>query len=162
MREASSFYFSNNTEITAKNRENMSIESIKKRSGELVAFDPEKITQAVFKCLEQIDHKNSLEDAEKVSKKVDKRVMKFVKNHGKNFIPSVEEVQDLVEFELMKAGLFEGAKAYILYREERKKDRSRNIFVSRVNLKPYEYPELASYVDAIRHSYWLHTEFNFT
>ena len=140
----------------------MSIENIKKRSGELVAFDPQKITQAVFKCLEQIGHKNSLEDAEKISKKVDKRVMKFVKNHGKNFIPSVEEVQDLVEFEMMKAGLFEGAKAYILYREERKKDRSRNIFVSRMNLKPYEYPELASYVDAIRHSYWLHTEFNFT
>lgn len=116
----------------------------------------------MYKCLEQIGHKTSLEDAEKVSKKVDKRVTKFVKNHGKNFIPSVEEVQDLVEFELMKAGLFEAAKAYILYREERKKDRSRSIFKSRLNLKPYEYPELLEYVDAIRHSYWVHTEFSFT
>jgi len=140
----------------------MSIENIKKRSGELVAFDTQKITQAVYKCLEQIGHANSLEDAEKVTKKVDKRVSKYVKEHGKDFIPSVEEVQDHVEFELMKAGLFEWAKAYILYREERKKDRSRSIFRKRLNLKPYEYPEVLEYVDAIRHSYWVHTEFSFT
>lgn len=38
----------------------------------------------------------------------------------------------------------------------------RDIFAKRVNLKPYEYPELAAYVDAIRHSYWVHTEFNYT
>jgi len=138
----------------------MSIENIKKRSWELVAFDPQKITQAVYKCLEQIGHKDSLEAAEKITKKVDKRVTKFVKEHGKDFIPSVEEIQDHVEFELMKEGLFEGAKAYILYREERKKDRSRSIFRKRLNLKPYEYPEVLEYVDAIRHSYWVHTEFS--
>lgn len=38
----------------------------------------------------------------------------------------------------------------------------RNIFEKRIELKPYEYPELYQYVDAIRHSYWVHTEFNFT
>ena len=38
----------------------------------------------------------------------------------------------------------------------------RNIFEKRDKLKPYEYPELYEYVDAIRHSYWIHTEFNFT
>lgn len=140
----------------------MSIKNVKKRSGELVPFDSAKITQAVYKCLEQIGHKNSLEDAEKVTKKVDKRISKYVKEHGKDFIPSVEELQDHVEFELMKAGLFEGAKAYILYREERKKDRSRSIFRKRLTLKPYEYPEVLEYVDAIRHSYWVHTEFSFT
>lgn len=37
----------------------------------------------------------------------------------------------------------------------------RNIFSKRVNIKPYEYPELLGYVDAIRHSYWIHTEFNY-
>ena len=37
-----------------------------------------------------------------------------------------------------------------------------NIFKKRVSLKPYEYPELAEYVNAIRHSYWIHTEFNYT
>ncbi len=38
----------------------------------------------------------------------------------------------------------------------------RRIFQKRVNLKPYEYPELLEYVDAIRHSYWVHTEFNYS
>lgn len=37
-----------------------------------------------------------------------------------------------------------------------------NIFKHRKNLKPYEYPFLQEFVDAIRHSYWIHTEFNFT
>jgi len=40
--------------------------------------------------------------------------------------------------------------------------KKRSLFTKRTNLKPYEYPELYSYVDAVRHSYWIHTEFNFT
>ena len=38
----------------------------------------------------------------------------------------------------------------------------RNLFEKRLQIKPYEYPELLEFKDAIRHSYWLHTEFNFT
>ena len=38
----------------------------------------------------------------------------------------------------------------------------RDIFEYRKNLKPYEYPELYTYTDAVRHSYWVHTEFNYT
>jgi ribonucleoside-diphosphate reductase beta chain len=36
-----------------------------------------------------------------------------------------------------------------------------DIFEKRVNLKPYEYPEFLDFKDAIRHSYWVHDEFNF-
>ena len=139
----------------------MSIDNIKKRSWEIVAFDKLKIEYAVRKCFEQIEHDSVDADTAKIAKKVDKRMVKFAKEH-KDFIPTVEEVQDMVEFELMKNWFFEAAKAYILYREERKKDRVRSIFKKRLNLKPYEYPELHEYVDAIRHSYWVHTEFNFT
>ena len=39
---------------------------------------------------------------------------------------------------------------------------NKNIFSPRVNILPYEYPQLLAYKDAIRHSYWIHTEFNFT
>lgn len=42
------------------------------------------------------------------------------------------------------------------------KDDIPNIFKPRKNLKPYEYPELELYKEAIQHSYWLHTEFNYT
>lgn len=37
----------------------------------------------------------------------------------------------------------------------------RDIFSERKNLKPYEYSEFLDYTDAIRNSYWVHTEFNF-
>lgn len=37
-----------------------------------------------------------------------------------------------------------------------------NLFKKRVNILPYDYPELLEYKNAIRHSYWIHTEFNFT
>lgn len=37
-----------------------------------------------------------------------------------------------------------------------------SIFTKRDTLKPYEYPELIEYSNAVRHSYWLHTEFNYT
>jgi len=38
----------------------------------------------------------------------------------------------------------------------------KNIFEKRINILPYEYPSLLAYKDAIRHSYWIHSEFNFT
>lgn len=38
----------------------------------------------------------------------------------------------------------------------------KNIFARRLNILPYEYPSLLKYKDAIRHSYWIDTEYNFT
>ena len=38
----------------------------------------------------------------------------------------------------------------------------KDIFTKRVNILPYDYPELLKYKDAIRHSYWIESEFNFT
>jgi ribonucleoside-diphosphate reductase beta chain len=55
-------------------------------------------------------------------------------------------------------GLHDLAREYIVYRANNKPD----VFRKRVNLKPYEYPQLLEYVDAIRHSYWVHTEFNYS
>ena len=47
-----------------------------------------------------IEHDNH-EDAKKVAKKVDKRITKFKKHH-KDFVPNVEDIQDMVELELMR------------------------------------------------------------
>jgi ribonucleoside-diphosphate reductase beta chain len=38
----------------------------------------------------------------------------------------------------------------------------RRIFDGRTNILPYDYPSLLEYKDAIRHSYWIDTEYNFT
>lgn len=37
-----------------------------------------------------------------------------------------------------------------------------NIFAKRASFKPFEYPEVIDFVDAINHSYWIHTEYNYS
>ena len=124
-----------------------------KRSGEKVLFESEKIKKAVLKAMSTID-KVDTEMAEKIARITSKGIFRGDKDRG----PHVDEIHDMVENKLMDNGLNDVAKEYIIYRSKHRP----NIFQKRVNLKPYEYPELAQYVDAIRHSYWVHTEFNFT
>ena len=38
----------------------------------------------------------------------------------------------------------------------------RNIFKKRVNYKPFEYPEVMTFIDSINKSYWVHSEVDFT
>ena len=132
----------------------MEIEKIKKRSGEIESYNIDKIVRAVYKGLESVWNKN-LNDAKKVAEKVNEYLEKECEEKNE-CIPTVEHIQDVVERTLMELGFYDAAKSYILYRESKIKERKRDIFKPRINLKPYEY------VDAIRHSYWLHTEFNFT
>lgn len=138
----------------------MTIKKIKKRSGEEVDYDLSKIIIAIEKAMKNLNYKD-VEEAKKIAKKVDKNLTNFAKTHIW-FIPDVEYIQDMVELEIMRSWLYEVAKAYITYRQKRIEERKRNIFKPRTNIKPYEYGELLEYVDAIRHSYWVHTEFSFT
>lgn len=124
-----------------------------KRSGEKVLFESEKIKKAVLKAMQSIN-KVDTEIAEKIARITSKGIFRGDKDR----VPHVDEIHDMVENKLMDNGLNDVAKEYIIYRSKHRP----NIFQKRVNLKPYEYPELAQYVDAIRHSYWVHTEFNFT
>lgn len=138
----------------------MKITHIIKRDGRIVKFDRKRIEKAVEKAMQAV---GATIDA--IPQKVAKSVVKILEEEKKknpDFIPTVEGVQDIVEKELMRYQLFDVAKAYILYRDWRARLRKRDIFTKRINLRPYEYPELLEYVDAIRHSYWLHTEFNFS
>jgi len=138
----------------------MEITHIIKRDGQIVEFDRKRIERAVEKAM-----KAAGEKVNDIPQKVAESVIEVLQKEKKekpSFIPTVEGVQDIVEKELMRHQCFETARAYIRYRDLRARLRSRDIFKKRVNLKPYEYPQLIEYVDAIRHSYWLHTEFNFT
>lgn len=138
------------------------ITHVKKRDGSLQEFDAQKITDAIHKAMIAIDN-GSADDAKKVTKKVVEKLelqKKDAEREDKH--PGVEEIQDIVEESLMSSEFHDVAKAYILYRQQRTELRKRDIFKKRIHLKPYEYPELYEYVSAIRHSYWIHTEFNFT
>jgi len=125
-----------------------------KRNGETVAFDENKILRAITNAMLNVNQLNK-KKANELTKKVVKQLLDL--NTNKN-IPTVEQIHDTVENVLMNTRLNDVAKAYILHRDKTKP----SIFKKRTNLKPYEYPEFEEYVDAIRHSYWVHTEFNFT
>ena len=138
----------------------MKIEIIVKRNSVKKPFELDKITDAILKAMQSVDNGNR-NDAEQISFNV-YTILLERKGNISNYIPNVEELQDLVEQQLMKTELFDVAKAYILYRNTQARKRERRLFEKRINLKPYEYPELYEYVPAIRHSYWIHSEFNFT
>lgn len=138
----------------------MNITEIKKRDGSTKEFSLDKVTEAVLKAMQSVEH-GVKKDAEKISGDV-LVLLEDKKSKDAEYIPTVEEVQDMVEEALMKSDFNDVAKAYIIYRDKRTRERSPDIFKKRANLKPYEYPQLLEYVDSIRHSYWLHTEFNYT
>ncbi len=135
---------------------------VKKRDGEEVSFDQQKITNAILKAMQEVSHGDPF-DAAMISGKVVMLIDNRKAKHGSApYTPEVEEIQDIVEEVLMTSNFTDVAKAYILYRDHRMQMRKRDIFKKRVNLKPYEYPELIEYKEAIRSSYWVHHEFNYT
>ncbi|MGC6284438.1 MAG: ribonucleotide-diphosphate reductase subunit beta [Polaribacter sp.] len=138
----------------------MEITQIIKRDYTTSAFEIDKITDAIEKAMLSVNN-GTRNDAIAISKIVNGALLER-KLMEPNYTPTVEQVQDIVEDKLMDSPFHDVAKAYILYREEQARLRKPNIFEKRVNLKPYEYPKLYEYVDAIRHSYWIHTEFNYT
>ncbi|MEO5790223.1 MAG: ribonucleotide-diphosphate reductase subunit beta [Gelidibacter sp.] len=138
----------------------MEITHVIKRDFRTKLFHLQKITDAILKAMTAANH-GGPEDAQRISEMVYGALLER-KTLDANYIPTVEEVQDFVETKLMETGFFDVAKGYILYRNQQTQKRKLNIFEKRINLKPYEYPALYEYVPAIRHSYWIHTEFNFT
>ncbi|OHA26965.1 MAG: ribonucleoside-triphosphate reductase [Candidatus Taylorbacteria bacterium RIFCSPHIGHO2_02_FULL_46_13] len=104
-----------------------SVLSIQKRDGTIVLFDIQKITNAIAKAMRATNEGESKEAA-LVAKTVCAEVISIKKKH-KNFIPTVEGVQDSVEKELILSEYVKTAKAYILYRQERSRLRTRGIRV---------------------------------
>ena len=138
----------------------MEITHITKRDFSTKPFELYKITNAILKAMTAVEH-GEMDDAQRIAEQVHQTLLER-KNEVKDYVPTVEEVQDIVEQKLMLSEFQDVAKAYIIYRNQQAQSRQSNIFEKRINLKPYEYPELYEYVPAIRHSYWIHTEFNFT
>ena len=94
---------------------------ITKRNGEVVEFNSEKIKIAISKSVRatksEIDEQN-----------LDKIISDIVGEVSERFVdfyPNVENIQDIVEKHLIDNDLYEIAKAYILYREERRKEREK-------------------------------------
>ncbi|MCX7726497.1 MAG: ATP cone domain-containing protein, partial [Chitinispirillaceae bacterium] len=97
------------------------IETIRKRDGTIVPYDNYKIANAIFKAAQAVGG-NDFGLALRLAKKVEEILNS--KFHPKS-IPAVEEIQDIVEKVLIEEGHAKVAKAYILYREEHRRLRTK-------------------------------------
>ncbi|MBQ8011604.1 MAG: anaerobic ribonucleoside triphosphate reductase, partial [Oscillospiraceae bacterium] len=91
--------------------------SIKKRDNRVVPFDADKIADAIFKAAKAVGG-TDYEEARSVAQEVCELF-----DSSSNEIPTVEQIQDLVEKVLIERGHAQTAKAYILYRYERTRAR---------------------------------------
>ena len=112
------------------------VKSILKRDGRLVSFDIEKISNAIFKGMSS-SAEGSQEESALIANKVYAELVRIAKKF-RNFVPTVEGVQDVVEAELMRSDYIKTAKHYVLYREERSRMRAQGLEV------PEEVRKLAS------------------
>lgn len=85
---------------------------IMKRDGRVQEFQENKITDAIFCCLER-----SGEGDRRTALELTLDVIQNIKKDQNTY--SVEELQDLVETMLMEKGFLKTAKEYILYRDKR-------------------------------------------
>jgi ribonucleoside-diphosphate reductase alpha chain len=100
------------------------VKKVRKRDGKLVPFNPEKIKNAIYRAAEAVGLKDF-----SLTEKSSREVIREVEEKFENKIPEVEEIQDIVEKTLIKNGLAEVAKAYILYREKRRELREVKSFL---------------------------------
>jgi len=96
----------------------MKVTKIKKRTGEIVHFQPSKITKAISKAVLTTDSDKDM--ATRISKEV---VEKIHSVYSEKNIPTVEDIQDIVEKTLIKHNLPDVAKSYILYRNKQSEKR---------------------------------------
>ncbi len=94
------------------------ITKIIKRDGRKVTFNIDKMANAIFKAAQSVggsDYQESMDIACRITESMDENF--------RGTIPTVEQVQDIVEKTLIEEGHAKTAKAYILYRYERTRAR---------------------------------------
>jgi ribonucleoside-diphosphate reductase alpha chain len=95
------------------------IERIKKRSGEIVDFEPEKIKKAISNAFTAT--RGNFND--KLSADITQDIIDDMEKYFPADIPTVENVQNIVEKVLMEKDFFDVAKSYIIYRYEHNQQR---------------------------------------
>ena len=100
---------------------------VEKRNKDIVDFNEEKIRNAVFKAITATKKGNG-----EKSKKISNKVLDILNRRFKSGeIPNVEQIQDIIEEVLILEGEVEPAKAFILYREQRRKIEKRNLLAKK-------------------------------
>lgn len=98
------------------------VTSVKKRSGEMAAFDAKKIYNAISKAAAAA---NEIDD-EKIIQ-ITNEVLNDLDNNFMGRTPTVEEIQDIVIRKLMDARAYKTAEGYIIYRQKHSEIRNANV-----------------------------------
>lgn len=104
------------------------LQKIKKRDGRIVNFHQEKITTAIYNAAKAVGGKDY-----DVAKTLSEETEIILNERFVDSIPSVEEVQDVVEKMLIEKGHAKTAKAFILYRDQHKRIREAKELVLDIN-----------------------------
>ena len=99
------------------------MKQVRKRDGRVVDFNSQKIINAVLAAFKQIDG-DITDYAKTKATNIANYIEGYYEEDDDNYIPGIEDIQDLVEKGLMSSKRKDVAKAYILYRQERTKARN--------------------------------------
>ena len=108
----------------------MAVKKLIKRDGRVADFDKEKITEAIFKAASSVGGSDR-----SISEDLSNKVVDVINERFPNKIPNVEDIQDAIEYVLVKEGHAKTAKAYILYRQKRKELRELREAILGMNFK---------------------------
>lgn len=147
----------------------MAVSKVQKRNGEIVDFDGGKIKDAIFAAAKAVGGNNEVKAA-----KLTKMSIEIINETYGAGVPSVEDIQDVVEKILIEEGHAKTAKSYILYRKKHEEIREvKNLFMDAekmieeyVNLEDWRVNENANMgfslqglnnhiVESISKKYWL-------
>ena len=126
----------NNFKMPSVANEKINIESVTKRDGTLAPFDSSKIYNAINKA-----GTTTGEFGEQESWLLTAQVLKVLKHKFAESLPSIEQIQDIVEQVLISSNYFATAKAYILYRDQRNRAREDHKVMVDVESSVNEYLE---------------------
>lgn len=134
---------------------------VRKRDGRVVPFDQSRITNAIARAMQATGEGNPKDDAEKVSDQV---LSDLAKKFPKDHIPTIEEIQDVVETQLIVMDFAKTAKAYILYRKNRSEIRERSKSIPEhiaklaTESKKYFRNQLSEFIYYRSYSRWMEEE----
>ncbi len=94
------------------------VSHVKKRDGSIILFNKERIAEAIFSAMKATGVGNK-----EMAKELAQKVARIVEERNPYQIPSVEDIQDCIEDVLIKEGEQGIAKAFIIYRENRRRER---------------------------------------
>src|SRR5712691_2490219 len=101
-----------------------------RRNGAVVGFEPDKISVAMTKAFLAVSGNTAAASAgvrDKVQALTQAVVQSLMRRHPAGGTFHIEDVQDQVELAMMRAGEHQVARSYVLYREERARERAKRV-----------------------------------